>query len=141
MQIRDVKLSRAELDDIYKDFESIDRRLGIPAENSVRFELGAFEGGNIVGYVSGISEHELFYLSDLWVSERYRGKGLGNELLRLIEQKASGVCRHIYTWTAGERNLRFYKKNGYEVFVVFEDFTGVKGHDKAGLRKELTGNR
>ena len=83
-------------------------------------------------------EHKWFYLTDLWVEESRRRKGLGTKLLCMIEQKALSVgMEHIYLWTAGSINSQFYEKNGYERFTVFENKYEVEGYHQFGYRKNL----
>ena len=93
----------------------------------------------VVGMASGLTNHKWFYLSDLWVHENYRGKGLGAKLLTMLEEKIKAVgITHIYTWTtAYNSNEKFYAKQGYEPCCVFEDFFEVDNGHHICLRKDL----
>lgn len=138
MAYEHISISKQELDRIYSDFASIDRSLGIEVKDSERIELAWRSGGQIVVYASGLVEYELFYISDLWVSDRLRGRGEGSSILKELEHEAAAKgCKEAYLWTAGEANARFYRKNGYAEFVCFKDCMGVGGHHKYGLRKGL----
>ena len=138
MKTEHIKISREELDRIYEDFNDADLKKGIMPKESERIELALKQDGRIAGYASGLVEYRLFYISDLWVEEGLRRQGAGTQLLSGLEHEAAQRgCDEAYTWTAGEESLAFYSGRGYEVFVRFEDFTGVKGHHRYGLRKTL----
>lgn len=138
MKITDRAITQDELQMIYDDFTKIELRDGIPQTPVERYQFTAEENGTVKGFVSGLTEHKWFYLSDLWVAEAYRGHGLGTELLCRMEEKAKAVgMTQIYTWTTGPRNMRFYEKCGYQRFVVFEDFCEVPGYHRVGYKKDL----
>lgn len=138
MQIIERQINKDELDRIYDDFKAIEKKDNLPDPKTQRLELVAHEGNEVIGYVSGLTNHRWFYLTDLWVSERYRRKGLGSDLLVRIEDKARSIgMEHIYTWTSGFTNPIFYEKHGYKTFTIFEDFFEVKGYHHIGYRKDL----
>ncbi len=139
LKITEKDITSSELERIYEDFKAIEIKNGIPQRETVRRQFVMEDSGSIVGYVSGITEHRWFYLTDLWVDERYRGQGHGTRLLKVIEQKAADDgMEHIYLWTAGELNARFYEKNGYVQFTVLENKFECQGYHQYGYRKELT---
>jgi hypothetical protein len=46
----------------------------------------------------------------------------------MLEKKVTTLgIEHIYTWTSGFINPKFYESQGYRVFAIFEDFYGVEG--------------
>ena len=138
MQITERAITQDELQEIYGDFTRIEIRDGVPQTPVVRYQFTAEEDGEVVGFVSGLTEHKWFYLSDLWVEETRRGNGLGTKLLAMMEEKAKAAgMAHIYTWTTGPQNMRFYEKCGYRQFTVFEDFCEVPGYHRVGYRKDL----
>ena len=138
MTIAECEISREQLDMICEDFKQLEAAEGVPFSPSERFQFSAEESGTMIGYVSGITEHRWFYLTDLWVEASHRRKGLGSRLLELIETKASEAgMEHIYLWTAGRANQKFYKKHGYSCFTVLENKFGVEGYDQIGYRKAL----
>ena len=139
MNITDRDITKQELEDIYADFKKIERLDGVPDAPQVRHQFLAEEGGAVVGFASGLTNHRWFYLSDMWVREDYRRQGLGAKLLRMLEEKVRAVgIEHIYTWTSGFINPHFYESQGYRVFTVFEDFFEVEGYHMIGYRKDLT---
>lgn len=138
MKITDRNISKEELDKIYDDFKKIEKQDGITDANTKRYEYLAEENNKIIGYVSGLTNHKWFYLSDLWIHEDYRRKGLGTKLLLMLEIKVRSFgINHIYTWTSGFINPKFYEKQGYKFFTIFEDFFEVKGYHQIGYRKDL----
>ena len=138
MDISERDISPEELQSIYEDFRKIEIREGIPQREVRRYQYVLEEDGEVVGYVSGITEHKWFYLTDLWVEESRRRKGLGSRLLSMIEEKAASLgMEHVYLWTSGKNNPLFYEKQGYTPFAVLEDKLEVKGCHQTGYRKDL----
>ena len=92
----------------------------------------------VIGFVSGLTNHKWFYLTDLWVHEDYRRQGLGSKLIIMLENKIKIIgIEHIYTWTNGFTNPKFYEKHGYKVFTVFENFYEIEGYHHIGFRKDF----
>jgi len=132
-------ITKQELEDIYADFKKIEQQDGVPAAPQVRYQYVAEENGIIVGFVSGLTNHKWFCLTDLWVHKDYRRQGMGAKLLRMLEEKIQSIgIEHVYLWTSGFINPLFYEKQGYRVFTVFEDFFEVEGYHHIGYRKDLT---
>ena len=95
------------------------------------------ESGNIVGGVNGnYGTFGWLYVNALWVDEKLRGRGFGRELMKKIEAEAikHGV-KNAFLNTMSFQAPEFYKRLGYEVFGVLEDFPGE--HSRIFLRKRL----
>ena len=138
MKITDRDITPKELQDTYDDFKKIELQDGVPSTEQIRYQYIAEDNGVVVGFASGLTNHKWFYLSDMWVHEDFRRQGLGASLLKMLEDKVKSVgIEHIYTWTTGLINPKFYEKQGYKVFTVFEDFCEVEGYHKIGYRKDL----
>ena len=138
MKITDRDISKTELQEIYDDFKKIEIQNGIRQMEQVRYQFIAEENDSIIGFASGLTNHKWFHLTDLWVHEDYRRQGLGAKLLRMLEDKVkSAGMEHIWTWTTGFINPKFYESQGYKVFTVFEDFCEVKGYHQIGYRKDF----
>jgi len=134
----DNDISKEELNAIYDDFKKLEVQDGIPPNNQRRYQFVAEENDSIVGFASGLTNHKWFFLTDMWVHEAHRRKGLGAALLKRLEEKVQSVgMEHIWTWTTGFNNPKFYESQGYTVFAVFEDFCGVKGYHQTGYRKDF----
>jgi N-acetylglutamate synthase and related acetyltransferases len=139
MIFTDREITKTELDDIYEDFKKIERDDGVPYSEQKRYQFIAEENGIVIGFVSGLTNHKWFYLSDLWVHENQRRNGLGTKLLTMMEEKVWSLgIEHIYTWTSGLINPFFYEKMGYDRFVVFENFYGIEGYHQIGYRKDVS---
>jgi len=135
----DNDITKDELNKIYDDFKKIEYQDSIPPSNQRRQQFVAEETGVIVGFASGLTNHKWFYLSDMWVHENYRRQGLGAKLLAMLENKVETIgMKHIWTWTTGLANAKFYESQGYKVFTVFEDYCEVEGYHRVGYRKDLT---
>jgi N-acetylglutamate synthase-like GNAT family acetyltransferase len=138
MTFSDRAITKEEIDEIYADFVKIENRDGVPPNNQRRFEFVAEDNGMMVGLASGLTNHKWFFLSDIWVREGYRGSGLGSELLVKLEEKVKLIgIEQIYTWTPAFGESKFFKKHGYEVFTVFEDYYEIKGCHHIGYTKDI----
>ena len=138
MEITNRDITTEELNGIYDDFKQIERQDGVPVCAQERLQFVAEKDGVLIGYASGLTNHKWFYVTDLWVHHDYRRQGLGAKLLRLLERDVAALgIKHMYLWTSGFINPRFYEKQGYHVFTVFEDFYEVEGYHQIGYRKDL----
>ena len=138
MTITDREITKQELRDIYDDFKKIERQDGVPDAPQQRYSFTAEENGAVIGFASGLTNHKWFVLTDMWVHEDYRRQGLGSKLLVMLEERVKSIgIRHIYLWTSGFINPKFYEKHGYKVFTVFENFFEVEGYHHIGYRKDF----
>jgi len=138
MIITDRDITKGELNDIYDDFKNIEIKDGVPQIKQERYQFIAEENDIIIGFASGLTNHKWFYLTDMWVHENYRRRGLGSKLLKMLEDKVKSIgMEHIWTWTTGPVNSEFYEKQGYSVFTVFEDFCEIGGYHQTGYRKDF----
>jgi GNAT superfamily N-acetyltransferase len=63
------------------------------------------------------------YIELLWIDEKYRRQDIGTELLNAVETHAKELgCTFIHLDTFSFQALGFYKKFGYEVFGVIDDY-------------------
>ena len=92
------------------------------------------DSGRIVAGLLGRTSWGWLYVSNLWVAEELRGRGVGSELLARaeVEGLARG-CRRAWldTWQA----RAFYEKLGWRVFGKLDDFP--TGHQRCFLTKNL----
>lgn len=71
------------------------------------------------------------------MEKEYRGKGYGKILLKMLEDKLfSFGIRKIWLFTAGFEAPEFYKKQGYDFVVEFEDYY-KNGHSRFIMRKKI----
>ena len=138
MKISNRDITKKELQDIYDDFKKIEIEDGVPVVEQIRHQFVAEDNGKVIGFASGLTNHKWFFLSDMWVHEDFRRQGLGTKLLKMLEDKVKSIgMEHVYIWTSGFINPKFYEKQGYKVFTVFEDFFEVEGYHHIGYRKDL----
>ena len=116
---------------------------GNPPDPQERFGFVATENGKFIGASSGLAQKydnhygKYFKLTDLFVEKEHRKSGYGKRLLELLENKIKSIgVEHIWTWTAEYEAETFYLKQGYKVFVKFDNYY-PSGHARVGLIKKL----
>lgn len=124
ISIIDGNISDEEYDIVKKGFADHDIELGVSAsDQGIRCGTIARDGRSMIGCASGLLNHRCFYLTDLWVSKKYRSHGIGKELLEKLENQLLKVpANSIYTWTVGKRALKFYQNQGYTILLVQGDY-------------------
>jgi ribosomal protein S18 acetylase RimI-like enzyme len=137
------EMTEAEFARMKAGFDEHATEHGNPTERSERFGFVAMDGEKLVGCSSGLAYKKTtgygnrFYITDLFIEKTFRGRGLGAELLRKLEERASSLgIGNVSTWTAGYEAPGFYKKQGYEIFCEMDDWYS-SGHSRIGLRKAL----
>ncbi|ABY43667.1 GNAT family N-acetyltransferase [Bacillus mycoides] len=89
------------------------------------------EKEEIVGGITAITFWHHLHIDFLWISEEYRYEGYGNKEEFTIKKE----CRLINLNTFSFQAPNFYKKHGYKVIGVSEDYP--KGHNHYYLEKRL----
>jgi len=90
----------------------------------------------IVGGVIGATYWDWLYVDLMWIKEELRGQGYGHRLLTMAEDEArQRGAKNAYLDTFSFQAPDFYKKHGYQVFGVLEDFP--VGNTRFFLKKEL----
>ena len=94
------------------------------------------EGNIIGGCVGDIYAWGVLYVDTLWVSEKYRGKDLGSNLLKAVEDVGREKGCHLsFLGTLDFQARPFYEKHGYKLFGIAKDWP--KGHEDYALYKPL----
>lgn len=94
------------------------------------------DGVVIAGINSDLYYWGMLYISEVFVSAKFRGQGLGSRLLERIENEArklGGTLSHCDTFDFLFKD--FYLKHGYKVFGALENCPG--GHQRYYLSKKL----
>jgi GNAT superfamily N-acetyltransferase len=92
--------------------------------------------GQVCGGLFGKEMWGWLYVEILWIHERVRGCGLGSRLLRQAESEAKARgCTRVLLDTFEFQAPAFYKRHGYEVFGVLQDFP--PGFQRYYLKKDL----
>jgi GNAT superfamily N-acetyltransferase len=77
----------------------------------------------IVGGVIGATYWDWLHVDLMWVKEEFRGRGYGQRLLELAEDEArQRGAKQVYLDTFSFQAPDFYKKHGYQVFGILQDF-------------------
>ncbi|GGW36847.1 MULTISPECIES: GNAT family N-acetyltransferase [Streptomyces] len=98
---------------------------GTPAEREAPLHVWASDDtGALAGGLVGHTWTAWLHVTYLWVDERHRGAGLGSRLLAEAERLARddrGCMRsRVETWDF--QAPHFYRRQGYEVVCVIEDY-------------------
>ena len=138
IRLLDRDLTQLELERMHQSFGENQLASGVPLTVQVRHNVIAVEDtDSFIGCASGLeTDNHWFHLTDLWLEEAYRKRGLGTALLKQLETKlaAAGIT-DVYTWTAGYEAPGFYRRQGYELFCEFENY--YVGSSRFGFRKQL----
>ena len=115
----------------------------VPATQEVDFvnfdkKIKNEKGEIIAGIISRMYCWNCIYVDTLWVSEKYRGKGIGEKLLKEVEKEASiNKVYLIHLDTFDFQAKDFYERYGYEVFGVLNDCP--ENHTRYFMKKFLNG--
>jgi len=94
--------------------------------------IGAFAGEKLVG-LSGIGgkligeNKDIIQLTSLWVSNKYRKKGIGRQLISMLKEKArqSGAEKLYVSAVSSKNTVDFYRGAGFNLTTsvkeLFED--------------------
>lgn len=81
---------------------------------------GAFDGSEMVGfiwaYVHQFREERRMYVSEIRVKEEYRNRGIGSQLLRLVEDKAKELeisAMYLHAEAGNKEVRKLYEACGY----------------------------
>ena len=102
-----------------------------PVTLFIRDTDAAIRGG-LLGYVWG----EWLHITELWMADECRRRGLGSQLLERAEREAARVgARGAFLSTFDFQAPEFYERHGYEVYRMLTGYP--PGHTDYHLRKLL----
>jgi GNAT superfamily N-acetyltransferase len=91
---------------------------------------------SIVGGIIGETHWNWLFINLMWIKAEMRGYGYGHQLLMAAEEEGrKRGATNAYLDTFSFQAPEFYKKHGYRVFGVLEDFP--PGHTRFYLTKRL----
>ena len=94
------------------------------------------ENDQLVGAFLGETGRGWLRVSVMWVLEKFRGQGLGAQLLTAGEAEAhKRGCHHAYLDTFDYQAPFFYQRQGYEIFGTLEGYP--ESHRRYFMRKTL----
>ncbi|PGZ97515.1 GNAT family N-acetyltransferase [Bacillus pseudomycoides] len=138
MQIQS-KWSREDSDYIRKQLIAFNNSKVLGSEKSLVKDVCLTLKNDTEELVAGLIGNifwQCLHVNILWVSDSLRHKGYGSKLLLEAERIAKeNHCNLIKLDTFSFQAPEFYKKHGYEVYGVIEDFP--KGHTHYYLQKRL----
>lgn len=91
---------------------------------------------DVIGGAIGHSLRQRFFLTQLWVSEKHRSKGIGTELVSRMEAIAKErSCFDVVVDTLNTKAVSFYEQLGYQVYLVNPNY--IRGFDWHFLAKAI----
>lgn len=98
----------------------------LPDFTTREFTLIAQEGDDVAGYIDITIRLGVAYISSLLVGEKYRGTGIGKQLLLEAETKAKSLGAHKIWLETSERwsAKAFYEKLGYTIRTILPNDAG-----------------
>ena len=133
------EMTDSELKLMNRGFDQHMAKFNNPSLKQERFTIVITDNNNFIGCASGLTNDnkKWFYLTDLFINEKYRKQGLGSKILKQLEGKIAKIgIKHIWTWTAEFEASHFYKKQGYKIFTEMKDWY-KSGHSRVGLLKDI----
>jgi ribosomal protein S18 acetylase RimI-like enzyme len=108
-------------------------------ENWREFALSVrSKAGEAVAGLLGFTQWNHFFVSAVFVDQRFRGKGIGRELLKRAEALAPEQgCDVIYLDSFDYQAPGFYERLGFKVFGKLEEYP--PGHQRFYLVKRIRG--
>jgi ribosomal protein S18 acetylase RimI-like enzyme len=90
--------------------------------NGTAMVYGTFDQKDLIGFVWAYEhpfrEETRIYISEIHVDERYRGRGIGKQLLTAVESMArSRGYKALYIHAEGDKDdvIRLYQQEGYVI--------------------------
>ncbi len=106
---------------IDEGFEKYAEKKGVVC-NYESFVFVAKEDNKIVGVITGHSYYKEIHIGDLIVSEEYRGKKIGSNLIKAVEEHYKGRdFSNINLTTYDFQAPKFYEKCGFKIEFVRKD--------------------
>lgn len=94
------------------------------------------EDGARVGGAAGYTHWSWLFISHLWVADGCRGRGIGSELIRRMEEVAKRrECRRAHLDTYSFQAVGFYRRLGYAEFGRLDDYP--TGHTRYFMTRAL----
>lgn len=89
----------------------------LPQSLNTQFVLGVYAEETLIGGLTASTSYGWMLIKSLWTAEAYRGRGVGNALMRQAEEKARSLaCHSAWLDTSNPVAKALYLKLGYEVF-------------------------
>ena len=107
------------------DFEPLKQTIEeIKEQFKTNVFLKAVEGGRIVGTVRAYEKNGTCHIGRLAVLPKMQNKGIGTELMNMIESHFKVHRFELFTGTKSLKNIRLYNKLGYSIYKKEPDGCG-----------------
>ena len=83
------------------------------------------ESGKIIGSVRCRKQDGFIEVGRLMVHPKYRRRGIGEMLLKEVEERFLGETLELFTCTKSVSNIRLYEKVGYKAFKEERGHNGL----------------
>lgn len=125
-----------DFDKIMKDNTlSLKKKYG-EKDSSEEITIVALDGDNFAGGAVGELYDDHMYVDLLVVTEEYRGKSIGTDLMNRLESELSEKIKTISLGTIEFQARGFYEKLGYRTIVTRTDFP--KGFEAYTMLKDIS---
>ena len=116
-----IDLNDVQIEEIDSLLEAYDNK-HIQHKIDGSINIGVLHDGNLIAGVNGcMTAYKIFYVSTVFVDEKYRGQGIGRELMRTVEVRAASLDANIIRLdTFNWQGLGFYLRLGYEQVGYYE---------------------
>lgn len=122
MKIRTATLKdKKEISELYYQLYPEKKKKIIPIKkfDAKNFLLVAEEGKEIIGFIWGnfisYGIDKFGYIEELFVKEKFRGKGIGTALVKTIIKKFKKLKAAALFVTTDRETAKFYKKLGFKI--------------------------
>jgi N-acetylglutamate synthase-like GNAT family acetyltransferase len=133
------EMTGAEYSRVSAGFAQHSMEHGNPVRPSQRHTFVVMDGELFVGCASGLTNDngQWLILTNLFIEQPYRGRGVGATVLAKLEGKASALgVRNMWRWTAAYEAPGFYQRQGYAILAELERWY-PGGQSQVGLHKAL----
>lgn len=116
---------------------NVDATAGVLTKPGISIELFLKDdAGQVMGGILCDTFSYCVYIDVLWVDERLRGQGYGEDLMTAAEKIArENGCTFAHTTTFSYQAPDFYQRMGYQIFGEIDDYpNGIKQYF---LKKKL----
>ena len=117
-----IELNEQQVEQIEEKLTAFDDRF-IPQKLEGSIQIGIEENGKIVaGLDACITTFKILYVSNMFVEEAYRRRGLGKRLMEEMEKRAMSMgVNTIRLDTFSWQGKEFYEALGYQVAGSYEN--------------------
>lgn len=90
------------------------------------FTLIAQDDNEFLGYITVTIDSGIAHIEPLMVKTELKGKGIGTQLLKAVEEKAKALGVHkVWLETGSDWKAKaFYEKHGYSIRAILPNHTG-----------------